>query len=246
MPKAPTDGPRPTTAERGKARAVLNRLKRRYPEIGTALDYLDPWQLLVATVLSAQTTDDNVNRVTPVLFERYPTAYELAEADPEEVERIVYSTGYYRQKTKSIIAMATAVRDDLGGVVPPDLEGLIKLPGVGRKTASVVMVEAFKAPAIAVDTHVQRVTRRLGLTASTDPANIEADLRALYPIGQWQGLSMRFIQFGRDVCDARRPRCGSCELYKLCHWPDRAFWRGVMGPGPHNSAPKRKGTRSGV
>jgi endonuclease-3 len=175
----------------------------------------------VATVLSAQTTDDNVNRVAPDLFRRFPGPAELAEADPEEVERIIYSTGYYRQKAKSLLGLAAAVCDRFGGEVPDDIEDLVTLPGVGRKTASVVVAEAWGKPAIAVDTHVKRVTRRLGLTVETDPARIETDLKALFPVGEWATLSMRFIQFGRDVCEARRPRCRSCDLVDLCPWPDK-------------------------
>ncbi len=175
----------------------------------------------MSTVMSAQTTDENVNRVAPVLFERYPGPTELAEADPEDVEEIIYSTGYYRQKTKSLIAMAAAVEEMFGGVVPDDLDRLVTLPGVGRKTASVVLAEAWNKPAVAVDTHVKRVARRLELTSETDPVKIERDLKALFPTDAWSGLSMRFIQFGRDVCDARRPLCGSCELRSLCPWPDK-------------------------
>ncbi len=175
----------------------------------------------MVTVLSAQTTDENVNKVAPALFERYPGPAELAEADPEEVEKIVFSTGFYRQKTRSIIALALATEDEFGGEVPNDLDQLVTLPGVGRKTASVVLAEAWGKPAIAVDTHVRRVAGRLELTAETDPAKIEQDLKALFPVDVWAGLSMRFIQFGRDVCLARRPRCGSCELNPLCPWPDK-------------------------
>jgi endonuclease III len=200
---------------------VLGRLLKRYPTIGTALDYRSPWELLVVTVMSAQTTDENVNRVAPVLFERFPTAAHLAEADPEEVERIIFSTGFYRQKTRSIIGLAVALEERFGGVVPHDLNQLITLPGVGRKTASVVLAEAWGRPAIAVDTHVKRVANRLELTDESDPVKIEIDLKALYPIDTWAGLSMRFIQFGRDVCDARRPLCGSCELVRLCPWPHK-------------------------
>lgn len=221
MPGLRADGSRPTSTERGRARAILNRLVKRYPEIHTALDYRSPWELLASTVLSAQTTDENVNRVAPVLFERYPTASDLAEADPEEVEKIIFSTGFYRQKTKSLLALAAAVEEDFGGVVPDDLDQLVKLPGVGRKTASVLLAEAWKKPAIAVDTHVKRVSGRLALTTETDPVKIEKDLKALYPTETWAGLSMRFIQFGRDVCIARRPLCGSCELRPLCPWPDK-------------------------
>ncbi len=221
MPGLRADGTRPTPAERGRARAVLNRLKRRYPEIHTALRYRDPWQLLVATVLSAQTTDENVNRVTPILFRRYPTPEDLAAADPAEVEEIVYSTGYYRQKAKAIIALSQDLAARYGGEVPDDIDELVKLHGVGRKTASVVLAEAFGRPAIAVDTHVKRVSNRLGFTKSTDPVKIEQDLKALFPESEWGGLSMRLIQFGRDVCDARAPRCADCELVDLCPWPDK-------------------------
>lgn len=221
MPGGRADGSVPTPAERGHARAVLNRLKRRYPDIHTALTYRDPWQLLVATVLSAQTTDENVNRVTPVLFSRYPTPADLAVADPEEVEQIIYSTGYYKQKTKAIIALSQDLVSEFGGKVPEDLEELVTLPGVGRKTASVVLAEAFGKPAIAVDTHVKRVARRLGLTTHSDPVKIEQDLKALFPKSEWAGLSMRLIQFGRDVCTARSPRCGQCEMAPICPWPDK-------------------------
>lgn len=221
MPGLRADGSRPTSTERGRARAILNRLIERYPDIHTALDYRSPWELLVSTVLSAQTTDENVNRVAPILFERYPTPADLAEADPEDVEQIIYSTGFFRQKTKSLLALATAVEEKFAGVVPNTLDELVTLPGVGRKTASVLLAEAWRIPAIAVDTHVKRVSGRLALTISTDPVRIEQDLKALFPVEAWAGLSMRLIQFGRDVCIARRPLCGSCELRPLCPWPDK-------------------------
>jgi endonuclease-3 len=221
MPGNRADGSAPTAAERGKARAVLNRLVSRYPTIRTALEYVDAFQLLVVTVLSAQTTDESVNKVAPELFERFPTATELAEANPEEVEKIVYSTGFYRQKTKSIIKLAAGIEDLYNGEVPDDLDELVKLPGVGRKTASVVLAEVWDVPAIAVDTHVKRVAGKLGLTAQSDPVKIEQDLKAIYPVETWSGLSMRYIQFGRDTCDAKRPSCGSCEMFKLCEWPER-------------------------
>jgi endonuclease-3 len=221
MPIPRADGTLPTRSERGKARAILNRLRRRYPEIGTALDYESHFQLLVVTVLSAQTTDENVNKVAPVLFERYPEVSDLAEADPEEVEKIIYSTGFYRQKAKSIIKLAQAIEEMFDGEVPMDMEQLVKLPGVGRKTASVLLAEAWDVPAIAVDTHVRRVSRRLGLTTQTDPVKIEKDLMAVFPRSEWSGVSMRIIQFGRDICDARRPLCGQCELFDLCEFPER-------------------------
>jgi endonuclease-3 len=217
MPDQPVPGPE----QRRHARVVLGRLKKRYPEIATALTYRDPWQLLVATVLSAQTTDENVNGVTPALFERWPGPEDLGGADPEAVEEVVYSTGYYRQKTKSIIALSQDLVDRFDGEVPDDLEALITLRGVGRKTASVVLAEAFGIPAIAVDTHVKRVAGRLSLTDSTDPTKIEFELRALYPEGEWPGISMRFIQFGREVCDSRRPLCWECPLHDRCRYPDK-------------------------
>ncbi len=198
------------------ARLILKRLTKLYPEIATALAYTDPWQLLVATVLSAQTTDENVNRVTPVLFARWPQPDDLAVASPEEVEEVIYSTGYYRQKTKSLLALAADVVDEFGGNVPRDLDAMVTLRGVGRKTASVVLAEAWGDPAIAVDTHVKRVANRLGLTGKADPGKIESDLKELYLRKTWAGVSMRFIQFGRDVCDARRPRCWECPLRDRC------------------------------
>ncbi len=184
--------------------------------MATALDYKDAWQLLVSTVLSAQTTDENVNRVTPVLFETWPTPEDLAVADPEEVEKVVYSTGFYRQKTKSILSLAADVVEKFDGEVPRDLDAMVTLKGVGRKTASVVLAEVWGDPAIAVDTHVKRLSSRLGLTANTDPVKIEADLKDLYLKKTWAGISMRFIQFGRDVCDARKPLCYECPLRDRC------------------------------
>ncbi len=221
MPRSVEPEPNPTPIQKRRARKILKRLKERYPDIGTALDYRDGFQLIVATVMSAQTTDETVNKITPVLFERYPTPVDLAAANPEDVERVIFSSGFYRQKTKSIIALSRALMEHFDGVVPSSLEQLVTLPGVGRKTASVVLAEAFKSPAIAVDTHVQRVARRLDLTFSTDPVKIEQDLKALFPRKEWAGISMRMIQFGRDVCDARRPLCESCELNRICRWPGK-------------------------
>ncbi len=211
----------PTAEKRERAGEVLRRLRTRYPEMETALRYEDPWQLLVATVLSAQTTDENVNSVTPVLFERWPAAEDLASADPEEVETVVYSTGFFRQKTKSIIALSADLAERFDGVVPGDLDDLVTLHGVGRKTASVVLAEAFGVPAIAVDTHVNRITNRLGLVRNKDPVKIEFALRDLYPEDEWGGVSMRYIQFGREVCEARRPRCWECPLADLCPYPNK-------------------------
>lgn len=210
------NGTVPTPGERGFARRVVNRLARRYPDIGTALNYANPFELLVSTVISAQTTDENVNRATPGLFARWPTPEDLAEANPEEVEKVIFSTGFYRQKTRSIISLSQDLVDNYEGVVPEEMAELVTLRGVGRKTASVVLAEAFGQPAIAVDTHVKRITNRLNLTRETDPAKIEQDLKALVPRHEWQRLSMRIIQFGRDICVARRPRCRQCDIRKLC------------------------------
>ncbi len=219
---APTDdAPGPDDALRRRARTILSRLTRRYPEIGTALHYESVWQLLVVTVLSAQTLDDTVNRVAPDVFARWPEPEDLAMADPEEVERMIYPTGFYRQKTKSLTTLAQAIIERHDGEVPKNLETLTKLPGVGRKTASVVLAEAWGMPAIAVDTHVQRVSRRLGLTGNDKPVKIEQDLKSLYPRRRWSGISMRFIRFGREVCDAKRPRCWECPLRDLCPYPDK-------------------------
>jgi endonuclease III len=218
MPDAPDQ---PSPQARRRAARILARLTERYPTIETALRYDDPWQLLVATVLSAQTTDDTVNRVTPFLFARWPTPEDLAHANPEDVEAVVRPTGFFRQKTLSIISLSADLVERFGSVVPDDLDRLVELRGAGRKTASVVLAEAFGSPAIAVDTHVQRVAGRLDLTRHRDPKKIEGDLKALFPRHRWSGVSMRFIQFGRDVCDARRPRCWECPLARTCRWPGK-------------------------
>ena len=212
----------PSIEARRNARVLLNRLKKRYPQMRTALDYEDAWQLLVVTVLSAQTTDENVNKVAPDLFARWPTPDDLAGARPEDVEQVIFSTGFYRQKTKSIISLAADLVERFDGVVPQDLDELVTLRGVGRKTASVVLAEVWDIPAIAVDTHVRRVTNRLGLTTESDPVKIEHALKALHAEKDWSGVSMRYIQFGRDVCDARKPRCWECPLADRCPYPDKA------------------------
>lgn len=215
------EGSGPSAEEKQNARVILNRLLKRYPKAVTALDYSTPWQLLVATVLSAQTTDQNINKVSPVLFAAYPTPEDLANANPEDVEQIIYSTGYYRQKTKSIMTLAADLVEKFDGDVPRDLDTLVKLRGVGRKTASVLLAEVWGVPAIAVDTHVKRVTHRLGLTRNTDPTKVEADLMALYPKNRWAELSMPFIEFGREICDAKKPRCWECPLRDRCVYPNK-------------------------
>lgn len=209
--------------QRRNARLILKRLTARYPEMGTALHYQDPWQLIVATVLSAQTTDENVNRVTPVLFAKWPLPEDLAGANPDEVEQVVYSTGYYRQKTKSILALAADVVERFSGEIPRSLDDMVTLRGVGRKTASVVLAEAWGDPAIAVDTHVKRVSNRLSLTDETDPAKIETDLKNLFLRETWSGVSMRMIQFGRDTCDARKPRCWECPIRDRCPYEPKTL-----------------------
>jgi endonuclease III len=214
--------PDPTSEERRNARTIYNRIKKRYPVMKTALDYRDAWELLVSTVLSAQTTDENVNKVAPKLFAEWPTPEDLAHAPLEAVEQVVYSTGYYRQKSKSVVSLAADVVDKFGGEVPDSLDDLVTLRGVGRKTASVVLAEVWDRPAIAVDTHVKRVANRLGLTDYADPAKIEFHLKALLPKSEWSGVSMRIIQFGRDVCDAKKPRCWECPLADRCSYEAKA------------------------
>ena len=216
MPRPSSSTPAPDQAERRNARTILDRLVKRYPEMGTALDYVDPWQLLVATVLSAQTTDENVNKVTPPLFERWNTPEDLASADPEEVEQSVFSTGFYRQKTRSIIALSRDLVDLHGGSVPADLDQLIELRGVGRKTASVVLAEAFGMPAIAVDTHVKRLASLLDLTKNIDPVKIEFDLMEIVPKKDWSAFSLLLIFHGRNICIARRPKCCDCLINSYC------------------------------
>ena len=210
----------PDVAARRHARTILGRLKKLYPTIRTALEYDSAWQLLVVTVMSAQTTDENVNKVAPELFRRWPEPEDLAAADPEAVETTIFSTGFYRQKAKSIIALSEDLIERYEGEVPRLLEELVTLRGVGRKTASVVLAEAWGLPAIAVDTHVKRVAFRLSLTDEEAPDKVETDLRDLYPEREWAGISMRYIQFGRDVCDARKPRCWTCPMIDRCRYPD--------------------------
>jgi len=198
---------------------VIERLADEYP--GTArelcaLTHADAFQLLVATILSAQCTDEMVNQVTPVVFDRYPTPEDLAHADPSEVEEIIHSTGFFRQKTKSLVGMAGAVTDRFDGEVPTELDDLVTLPGVGRKTGNVVRSVAFDLPGLPVDTHVLRVSKRLRLTNETDPVKVEHDLNGMVPPEARGALSLRLILHGRRVCIARKPRCGDCVLADIC------------------------------
>ena len=204
-------------AKAERARTILGRLKKEYPDARCALDHGDAYQLLVATILSAQCTDARVNLVTPALFARYPTAQVLAAADPAEVEELIRSTGFFRNKTKSLIGMARALLAGHGGEVPRTMEELRVLPGVGRKTANVVLGNAYGInEGVTVDTHVTRLSRLLGLTRHDDPVKIEQDLMQLFPQEEWALLSHLLIVHGRQVCIARRPRCPACVLADLC------------------------------
>lgn len=199
------------------ARRVVETLKRVYPEATCALVHADPYQLLVATILSAQCTDARVNMVTPELFRRYPDTARLADADPGELEALIRSTGFFRAKARNLLAMASQVVARHGGRIPEDLETLTALGGVGRKTANVVLGTAFgRAEGVVVDTHVKRLSRRLGLAKGKSPEQIERELMAIVPRSEWVDLSHRLIQHGRRVCLARRPRCETCPLADLC------------------------------
>ena len=199
-----------------RAEEVRARLAVEYPGAECALLHENAFQLLVATILSAQTTDENVNKVTPELFARFPTARDLAHADPADVESIVHSTGFFRSKTKNIIGMARALDDDFDGEVPTELDDLVKLPGVGRKTGNVVRSVAFDLPGLPVDTHVGRLSRRLKLTNETDPVKAELDLNGLVPPEERGRFSLRLILHGRQVCFARNPNCDGCVLVDIC------------------------------
>ncbi|MFJ6685748.1 endonuclease III [Streptomyces werraensis] len=209
---------------RGESRTALVRRARRinrelaevYPYAHPELDFENPFQLVVATVLSAQTTDLRVNQTTPALFAKYPTPEDLAAADPEEVEEILRPTGFFRAKTKSVIGLSKALAEQFGGEVPGRLEDLVKLPGVGRKTAFVVLGNAFGRPGITVDTHFQRLVRRWKWTDETDPDKIEAAVGALFPKSDWTDLSHHVIWHGRRICHARKPACGACPIAPLC------------------------------
>jgi endonuclease-3 len=199
------------------AAEYYRRLSAAYPDAHCALDHRNAYELLVATILSAQCTDVRVNMVTPALFAKYPTASALAEADQGELEQLIKSTGFFRNKAKSLLGMARALVEHHGGNVPANMEELTKLPGVGRKTANVILGNAFgRNDGVVVDTHVTRLANRLGLTTETDPVKIESDLMRLFPQSQWTMLSHLLIEHGRRVCDARKPKCEVCVLADLC------------------------------
>jgi len=211
-----TAKPPSRTALVRRARRISRELALLYPDAHTELNFSTPLELLVATILSAQTTDKQVNLVTPTLFARYPTAADYAAADRDELEKILRPTGYYHAKTNSLIGLGQALCDRFGGEVPPRLRDLVTLPGVGRKTANVVLGNAFGIPGITVDTHFGRLARRFQWTTSTDPDKVEAEVATLIPRRDWTDLSQRMIWHGRRVCHARRPACGACGLARLC------------------------------
>jgi endonuclease III len=212
----PIARPRRPRSPKGRAREVARRLSEEYPGAECELDHRNPFELLAATILSAQCTDARVNKVTPKLFERYPSAADLAVADVGEVETIVRSTGFYQTKARNLVAMAAAVVERFGGEIPTERDDLVTLAGVGRKTANVVRSVSFDLPGLPVDTHVGRLSRRLGLTTSKDPVRIEHELGAFLPPADWGRFSLRLILHGRRVCDARRPRCDACLLADIC------------------------------
>jgi endonuclease-3 len=215
-----------------RANEILDILETAHPEATCALHHRNPFELVSATILSAQCTDERVNLVTPALFARYPTAPLLAKARSGDVEEIVRSTGFYRAKTKSLIGCAQALTRDHGGLVPRSMEAMVKLPGVGRKTASVVLGHVYDiAEGIAVDTHVLRVSGRLGIAKGDDPIEVERQLMAILPRERWTRTTDLLIFHGRKICIARRPRCGECPVFALCRWPQRqAFAMGETPP----------------
>jgi endonuclease III len=228
--------PESRTALVRRARRINRELAEMYPDAHTELNFSTPLELLVATILSAQTTDKGVNMVTPVLFARYRTAADYASADREDMEKIIKSTGFFRAKTNSLIALGQALCDRFGGEVPNKLKDLVTLPGVGRKTANVVLGNAFGVPGITVDTHFARLSQRFGWTTQTDPVKIEADVGSLFPRSEWTMLSHRVIWHGRRVCHARRPACGACGV---------AHWCPSFGLGPTDPEVAKKLVKEG-
>ena len=222
-PKKPAPKKIPAKMLPAHAALVLDRLLARYPDAHCALDFRNAFELLCATILSAQCTDKRVNMVTPTLFSRYPNATALAAAPQEDVEEIIKSTGFFRNKAKSLIGMASALVERHGGEVPADMDALVVLPGVGRKTANVILGNAFgRNDGIVVDTHVTRLSNRLGFTTDTDAVKIEQALLPLFPQERWTMLSHLLIDHGRQVCDARKPRCAECVLEDVC--PGKVSW----------------------
>jgi len=208
-------------AKKGRARKLIRVLEREYPDAKIALDFSNPLELLVATILAAQCTDERVNQVTGSLFTKYLSARDYAQADPETLEREVHSTGFYKAKARAIVGMAKALVARHGGQVPRTLEELVALPGVGRKTANVVLGNAFDRPAIAVDTHVFRVSQRLGLAKADNPERVHEQLCQVIPRPKWTQITHLLTTHGRRVCQARKPSCPSCAVRSLCPWPEK-------------------------
>ena len=234
-------GPKPKKPETRvalvrRARKINRVLAETYPDAHCELDFKSPFELLIATVLSAQTTDKRVNMTTPALFAKYPGPEELAAANPEDVEEILKPTGFFRAKTKSVMGLAAALRDQFNGQVPKTIEELDTLPGVGRKTANVVLGNAFGIPGITVDTHFGRLARRFGWTDSDDPVKVEQEVGELIPKSEWTILSHRLIWHGRRVCHARKPACGACPV---------ADWCPSFGLGPTDAATAQKLVKAG-
>ncbi|HZQ93899.1 MAG TPA: endonuclease III [Candidatus Sulfotelmatobacter sp.] len=220
--KAQAKAYNPVAPER--VQEILKRLDQMYPDVTCALTHASAWELLVATILSAQSTDVNVNRVTPELFRKYPTVQAFAALTPEQLEPDVRSTGFFRNKSKSVVGAARKIVADFGGQVPDDMEKLLTLPGVARKTANVVLGTWFKkAEGVVVDTHVHRISRRLELTRENDPQKIERDLIAISPRERWILFSHQIIWHGRKLCYARKPNCADCALENLCHAGDKTW-----------------------
>ena len=231
----PAEAPSHTALVR-RARRINRELAEIYPDVRTELNFTTPLELLVATILSAQTTDKLVNQVTPVLFSRYRTAADYAAADRAELEKIIQATGFFRAKASSLIGLGQALCDRYGGEVPGRQKDLITLPGVGRKTANVVLGDAFGVPGITVDTHFGRLARRFGWTTQEDPVKVEQEVGELFPRKEWTLLSHRLIWHGRRVCHSRRPACGACGIGRLCP---------SFGLGPTDEATARKLVKAG-
>ncbi len=205
-------------SDTSKIKKIIQTLNKRYPVVKTQLEHETPFQLLIATILSAQCTDNQVNKVSKVLFENYPDPDTLSRATLDCIKKIIYSTGFYNNKAKNIKACSAAVLTDHNGIVPDDIDKLVKLPGVGRKTANVVLSAAFGHQTIVVDTHVLRVSKRLGLTDKKDPVKVEYELMKIIPKASWKDISLQFIYFGREICDARKPLCKGCPLFDICQF----------------------------
>lgn len=235
MPSAskPLNAPDPVLIK--DARWIFRELAKTYPDAGPELDFTSPLELLVATILSAQCTDRRVNAVTPALFARYPNALAYASANQEEVEELIRPTGFYRAKATTLIGMGATLTHDFGGEVPSTVEELVTLPGVGRKTAFVVMGNAFGLPGITIDTHFGRLARRFGWTTNTDPVKVERDIELIFPAKDWTQLSHLVLWHGRRVCHARKPACGACSVAKKCP---------SFGEGPTDVAEAKKLVKS--